>query len=349
MAKAEPKKSQKPTDSPIEDEPAAAKLGVPTLMKAWAGKLKPTKDKKSLTFMGIVAAALVGLVIVVFGLLIYHYKSTSPVVTAAAKVIPYPVERVGSSFVSYAQYLFEVNSIKHYYQNQPGPDGKPTIDFNTADGKTKLKEIQNQVLGQLKEEAVTKQQIAKYRVTVSKKELDDQLKQISQQAGGDDKVKEVLTKYYGWTYEDFKTKVRFQIAKQKLQEKIAADENLNKQAKSAAEEVLKQVKGGKDFTELAKEKSQDPGSASSGGDLGFFPKAPAEGAMVKEFEDVAFALQPGQISDLVKTKFGYHIIKVIEKKDDTVHAAHILIKSIDFETYIKDLVAKAKTTTYLKV
>jgi peptidyl-prolyl cis-trans isomerase D len=77
-----------------------------------------------------------------------------------------------------------------------------------------------------------------------------------------------------------------------------------------AEEVLAKAKSGADFAALAKQYSQDESNSANGGDLGFFGR----GAMVKEFEDVAFSLEPGQISDIVKTQFGYHVIKVSEKK-----------------------------------
>jgi len=80
--------------------------------------------------------------------------------------------------------------------------------------------------------------------------------------------------------------------------------------KAKAEDVLKQAKGGADFAELAKKYSEDESSAKNGGDLDYFGK----GRMVPEFDQVAFTLQPGQISDLVKTQFGYHIIKVVDKK-----------------------------------
>lgn len=78
-----------------------------------------------------------------------------------------------------------------------------------------------------------------------------------------------------------------------------------------AKSIIDQLKEGIiDFAELAKEKSICP-SAENGGDLGFF----AKGQMVKEFEDVSFSLEPGEISDIVKTEFGYHIIKCEEKKE----------------------------------
>jgi peptidyl-prolyl cis-trans isomerase D len=84
------------------------------------------------------------------------------------------------------------------------------------------------------------------------------------------------------------------------------------EAKALAEAALAKLKGGADFAEVAKRSSEDTGSAERGGDLGCFPR----GAMVPEFENVAFSLDPGQTSDLVKSSFGYHIIRVASKRDE---------------------------------
>ena len=82
------------------------------------------------------------------------------------------------------------------------------------------------------------------------------------------------------------------------------------QVRARAEALLKQVKSGADFGALAKEHSEDEASAAQAGDLDYFGR----GRMVKEFEDVAFSLAPGQVSDLVRSQFGFHIIKVTDKK-----------------------------------
>lgn len=89
-------------------------------------------------------------------------------------------------------------------------------------------------------------------------------------------------------------------------------EEKKKEAKEKAEEVLKKAKSGEEFSELAKEYSDDTGSASQGGDLGYFTK----GQMVQPFEEAAFSLKSGEISEIVESEYGYHIIKVYDKIDE---------------------------------
>jgi peptidyl-prolyl cis-trans isomerase D len=83
-----------------------------------------------------------------------------------------------------------------------------------------------------------------------------------------------------------------------------------KQALAKAQDLLKQLRGGADFADLAKKNSQDPGSAQNGGDLGFIVK----GQTVPEFEKIAFTAKPKDISDVVTTQYGYHILQVLEKE-----------------------------------
>jgi parvulin-like peptidyl-prolyl isomerase len=94
--------------------------------------------------------------------------------------------------------------------------------------------------------------------------------------------------------------------------KEGGKELTEEEALAKAQEVIKRIKGGEDFQAIAKADSADTGSGAMGGELGSFKR----GQMVKPFEDAAFALQPGQTSEPVKTQFGYHIIqteKIVNK------------------------------------
>ncbi len=99
---------------------------------------------------------------------------------------------------------------------------------------------------------------------------------------------------------------------------IAVKQDADEEAKNAAlEEALsltQQARSGVDFEDLAKQHSDDPGSAAKGGDLGVI----AEGVMVKPFEDAAYQMQQGEISDPVTTRFGYHVIKITELVPESV-------------------------------
>lgn len=344
--------AEKASVAPVPEAPKPTPAAITAPTPVTASTAPATDDKKpkgsrKKTILAVVGG-LVGLLVIVLGVvavLIYQYKSDNRIVQAVANVVPYPVEVVNGRVVTYGTYLFEVNSVKHYYQSQSSTEGQQQIDFKSADGKQKLLALQNQIMDQLKQEAVVRKLAAEKDIKVTDKEVSDQIAQISKSAGGDDKLKTVLTKYYGWDVSDLKGKIRFQLLKQKLGEKITSDPAADAQAKSKAEDVLKQAQApDADFAALAKKYSQDS-SAANGGDLGFFGK----GQMVKEFEDAAFGLQANQLSGLVKSQYGYHIIKVTDKKDDQVRASHILIKTTDFDQYLADATKNAKTTVYLKL
>jgi len=91
----------------------------------------------------------------------------------------------------------------------------------------------------------------------------------------------------------------------------SADDAKKAEALTKIKLIQQKLRNGEDFAELAKTSSEGPSSVK-GGDLGFFKR----GNMVKPFEDAAFALEPNEVSEIVQTRFGYHIIKVVEKKPE---------------------------------
>ncbi len=299
-------------------------------------KKKPNKKVITAIIGGLIA--LIIIVIAVFGVLIYKYKQDNRAVRIAATVIPYPVASVnGSVFwnqASYHDYLFELASVEKFYKSQ-------NEDLNSADGKAKLTELKKQIISQLEDRILIAQLARKYKIKLSQKEIDDQYNQLEQNAGGADKVKETLKNLYGWSVADFKKELSYKLLESKLADAVSNDPKLNEAALKQAQDIKKQLDGGADFAELAKKYSADS-SAAQGGDLGYFKK----GDNVAEFDNAAFALQVGQVSDPVKTQYGYHIIKVTDKKDDQIRASHILIKTVDLDTWLQQQRTKAKIRQY---
>lgn len=103
--------------------------------------------------------------------------------------------------------------------------------------------------------------------------------------------------------------------------KVKPGEKARREAREKLAFILERIKTGEDFAEMARIYSEDPGSAPKGGELGFIQR----GEFIKEFEEVAFSLKPGQISGIVETPVGYHLIQLIERRGEKVNCRHILV------------------------
>lgn len=112
---------------------------------------------------------------------------------------------------------------------------------------------------------------------------------------------------------------RYEISEIVIQPKVSETER--DRVRTQLAELRERIIKGEKFSMLATLYSQDPGSAKKGGELGFFTR----GDMVSEFESAAFALKPGEVSPIIETQFGFHIIQLIERRGNTLNARHILI------------------------
>jgi peptidyl-prolyl cis-trans isomerase C len=129
-----------------------------------------------------------------------------------------------------------------------------------------------------------------------------------------------LKSYYDSHKDEFKTQDMIKARHILVRVDSSASDDEKKKAKERIELYLKKIEDGEDFAKLASDFSDDPGSKAKGGDLGFFPR----GRMVKPFEDAAFSLKPGETSGIVETQFGFHIIKVEERKDSSVESFDVV-------------------------
>jgi len=148
--------------------------------------------------------------------------------------------------------------------------------------------------------------------------------------------------YYDGHKDEFKTPETVRARHILVRVDTSASESDKKKAKEKTEDILKKIKSGEDFVKLASEMSDDPGSKSKGGDLGFFSR----GRMIKPFEDAAFSLKPGEVSDVIETQFGYHIIKVEEKKDEAIETFDAVKERIN-QKLLQDQI-KSKVTDFIE-
>jgi len=236
------------------------------------------------------------------------------------------VAKVNDVDISYESYKKNFSIVEKKY-NEWYTENIWSQEIN---GKTVLEIVKGQVLDKLITEELIRQEAKKVDMTVDKtkveeiysnfkKNLDENedLKKFYEENNMDEEFvkKQIRTELLVAEYE----KALFEeigLNQEKLDE-IVKDYIVQVSAKhilvkdeALAKEILAKIEAGEDFGALAKEYSEDPGSKENNGDLGYFPR----GKMVPEFEKAAFSLNVGEVSGLVKTDYGYHIIKVEGKK-----------------------------------
>ncbi len=218
---------------------------------------------------------------------------------------------VNGKAISRVDYERQVTLATTYLKNQG-------VDSTTPDGKQTLETMRLELLDQMIDQEIINQAAAKEGLTVTSEDIDKQIADTVLQAGGQDK----LDAWYvtsGFTKEEYRQAVREQLTGDKLFNKVVAGvaatadqvhaRHIMLATKVEADAVVARLKKGEDFAAVAAEVSLDEGSKADGGDLGFFPK----GFMIPEFENAAFALEPGKFSDPVETQYGFHVILVVER------------------------------------
>jgi peptidyl-prolyl cis-trans isomerase SurA len=211
-------------------------------------------------------------------------------------------------------------------------------------------------------------------------EVDRRMAYFVQQIGSEKRLEEQYNKPIKTLKDDLRPQIKDQLTQQKMQEtitgkvavtprevsqyftrvpkdslpyfstevevgQIVIPAQVNEKAKQAAiaklNDIRAQVLAGADFATLAKANSEDPGSAKEGGYLGFFKR----GELVPEYEAASMKLEPGQMSPVVQSQFGFHLIQFIERKGNTYSTRHILLKP---ETGTADAGASAALLTKLR-
>lgn len=300
--------------------------------------LQHSKHKLVVTSLSIFTVVMVGFLLYC-GYSLYKAKTYSNFLYKVTKVVPFPIARIGSDFVPYENYLFEINHYVHYYHTQQ------QLDFNSDAGKQQLAEFKKRALDKVVNDAYIKQVAAGKGISVSENDIDDAIKVVRDQnrlSGNDQELEAILKDYWDWSISDFRRSLRSQLLSQKVLS------SLETVAHGKASTAYAQLQNGKDFVEVAKEVSEDLATKPAGGEFGFLIDKTNRDISPKTVEAL-FALQPGQYSAVVDTGFGLEIMKNLEVKGTQLRAAHIYFPFKDISTYLNDYKAQKKTKSYISV
>jgi parvulin-like peptidyl-prolyl isomerase len=191
-------------------------------------------------------------------------------------------------------------------------------DTATAEGQESLAEARDWVLDRLIEQRLIAQAAEAQGVSVSDEEVEVEVQSLVQDIGQEEFDERLANE--GLTLAELKAELKQEMLASRMVKRVVSDvptvaEHVNARhivvsTEEEAQQILTQLEAGADFARLAQTYSQDAYTRDQGGDLGFFPRGVLTS---QEVEDVAFALDPGQVSEVVQSNLGYHIVKVVER------------------------------------
>lgn len=265
--------------------------------------------------------------------------------------------------------IFDI--FKNQYEQQFGAE----VWDQEVEGRKFIEVAREKLLEMLIDEKLQMKKAAELGISVTDEEVNSQIENAKKYFDTEEKFNEYL-KGQSMDLEYFKESVKKELTMNKLVEKLTANVAVTDEevkvyydthqsefmsvkashvlldTKEEAEKILERAKAGENFAELAKENSKDPSAKENSGDLDYF----RHGDMVEPFEKAAFALKPGELSDVVQTDFGFHIIKVEDSKLDKFEDVKEQLKSsmlsdkknTEYEKLLEEMRKSANIETFVK-
>lgn len=275
-------------------------------------------------------------------ILFYRQQTTSRFMYQVSKVVPFPIARIGNTFVSYENYLFELRHYIHYYETQQ------KLSFDTDDGSAQLADYKKRALDDVVNLAYTKMVADELEIKVTDSEIDEQIRIAREQnrlGSTDDILEDVLRDYWNWSLTDFRRSLKNELLMQKVTRALDPD------TESRAKEVLARLKSGEDFAAVATEVSDDELTKSTGGEFG---EVNASNRNVPQATvDTLLHLDQGAISEIkvvpFQTGYALEIVKNLEAKGTSARGAHIIFALKDIAVTLNDRKEQKPFRLYVKL
>ncbi len=310
---------------------------------------KPIEKKVKTKTILLSCLAIFLVFVSVTGGLLYGLGMRNAFVDKVAGIIPFPAAIIGgTSFVSLGALNENRSSVERFYKNQNFSEIGFRVDFATEDGKKRLKIKEKKILNKLIENKIIEKLAATRGIVVTTEMAKQDVSQSMSRYGNEEDVKKNLLNLYGWSVDDFIEKlVKPDLYRKELEKKMRETEVDFVAAKEKIKKAQAELADKKDFAEVAKKYSEVE-SAKNGGDLGWF----SANQMIPQITISVFPLKKGEISDIIESPLGFHIVQVEDRKTedgiDKVKVRQILVKTKDFAGWLTEEEKKMSVKIPLK-
>ncbi len=285
----------------------------------------------------------------IFGLFLYRYQWRGGVAEIVTKALPYPAAIVEGRVIRYSDFQDELSALRRFYdaERDRAPSGSAFPDEA---------ELKRRVLDRLVKDTLAEALASRYGIVVTAEDVaarydatvidQSALASPNGKAKAEARAADTLRQMYGLRPSQFKTDIlRPSLIRQKLEKAIQDDEALNAENRKKAEKALSELKSGKAFKDVALAYSEAADVGTTLGDRGEIGR----GLLAPEVETAAFGLSPGETSGVVKSPFGYHVLRVTERQEQggkvtKVHLYEILVRPIRLDDYLE---ARKKTASII--
>lgn len=268
---------------------------------------------------------------------LYSAQNTGAFFYRVTQLLPFAVANVDNEPALYRDYLLEYRSSVHWLEKKT-----QNFDQATPDGKRQAEYFKRKSLNKAEEIAYVRTLAERDSLSVNSQEIDEFINDAlasSQRKLSQKSYEAVLSDSYGVSNDEYRSIVRNALLKKKVSFAIDAA------AKEKITTSEKALKAGQPFEQVVATYSDDEVSKATNGDIGFVPKRNNDQGIAR----TAAKLQPGQVSTIIKGANAYHIVKLIEIKDDQVRYAQVKVSLTEFTKQFTDLKKQGKIKEYIKV